>query len=453
MKAPKYYYTTRDLMVMAALAALGGIASTYINFIGDFFQSFLGFAGTTQWAAGLHVLWLVLAVGLTRKQGAGTITGILKGAVELFSGNTHGLLILLVDLVAGLLVDLGSLPFRRKDHWLTYSIAGGLAAASNVFVFQLFAALPADILTYGVIGLIGLVAFISGVVFAGILGSALLIALRRSGVVQGQPVFPMRRRSLIVLLISAILVGGGLFGYLKNTQSGTGVLTITGILPESVVFDSRASAVHEHVVEIDRDGAVVSYRGYSLRSVLQEIAPGADYDTVLLLASDGYAFFISAREMKNNPQIIFQELGEGDERIYNIIGPESKKAWVNGVVEIRAIKSAPLVIEINGEQVPFSAADWVQEMDSTGLDLGFGTKKYQGVPLNLVLESAGLPPSGAVVKFSGEDGAEVSLTLEKIRDDEAIRIFIVLDGGMLSYALAKLNGEVYLPRLERVWVQ
>ena len=42
MKQKKYYYTTRDLLLMAALAALGGIASTYINFIGDFFQSVLG---------------------------------------------------------------------------------------------------------------------------------------------------------------------------------------------------------------------------------------------------------------------------------------------------------------------------------------------------------------------------------------------------------------------------
>jgi len=74
MAAQRYYYSTRDLLMMAALAALGGLASTYINFIGDFFQSLFGFAGTNQWAAGLHVLWLILAVGLTKKLGAGTIT-------------------------------------------------------------------------------------------------------------------------------------------------------------------------------------------------------------------------------------------------------------------------------------------------------------------------------------------------------------------------------------------
>jgi hypothetical protein len=55
MKNKPLCFTTRDLM-MASLAALGGVASTYINFTGDLFQSLVGFAGTTKWAAGLHVV-------------------------------------------------------------------------------------------------------------------------------------------------------------------------------------------------------------------------------------------------------------------------------------------------------------------------------------------------------------------------------------------------------------
>ena len=88
MSQSTYYFTTRDLLLMAALAALGGIASTAINTLGDAMQSVLGFAGTTQWAAGLHVLMLTLAGGLVGKLGAGTITGLLKGGVELLTGNT-----------------------------------------------------------------------------------------------------------------------------------------------------------------------------------------------------------------------------------------------------------------------------------------------------------------------------------------------------------------------------
>ena len=63
MSQRRYHFTTRDLLMMAALAAMGGVTSTYVNAVGDIFQSVTGFAGTTQWAAGLHVLWLTLAVG------------------------------------------------------------------------------------------------------------------------------------------------------------------------------------------------------------------------------------------------------------------------------------------------------------------------------------------------------------------------------------------------------
>ena len=85
-KMKNYYFSTRDLMMMAALAAVGGISSTYINMIGDFFQSFLGFAGGTQWDAGLHIVWLMLAALMIRKPGAATTVGLIKGIVELLTG-------------------------------------------------------------------------------------------------------------------------------------------------------------------------------------------------------------------------------------------------------------------------------------------------------------------------------------------------------------------------------
>ena len=144
MHKNRYYFSTRDLLMMAALAALGGVTGTYISAAGRVVQSFVGIPGAMQWAAGLHVLWLTLAVGLTGKPGAGTVTGIVKGVVELLTGNPHGLLVLLIDVIAGILVDVGFLPFRDKDRMPGYLLAGGLASFSNVIVFQLFAVLPAD---------------------------------------------------------------------------------------------------------------------------------------------------------------------------------------------------------------------------------------------------------------------------------------------------------------------
>ena len=82
------YITTRHLTLISALSAAGGITSTYINLIGDTFQAALGFAGSTQWAAGLHVLWLVLASALTDCMGAATAAGLLKGLRWSFSPAT-----------------------------------------------------------------------------------------------------------------------------------------------------------------------------------------------------------------------------------------------------------------------------------------------------------------------------------------------------------------------------
>ncbi|RLD01179.1 MAG: hypothetical protein DRI46_05090 [Chloroflexi bacterium] len=451
MKAHRYYYTTRDLLLMAALAALGGISSTYINFIGDFFQSFLGFAGTTQWAAGLHVLWLVLAVGLTKKTGAGTLTGILKGGVELFSGNTHGLLILLVDLVAGIVVDLGVLPFRKRDHWTIYALTGGLAAASNVLVFQLFAAIPADILTMGLIGLIALVAFVSGMIFAGMLGSGLLATLRRSGLVKDQQVQPLGRKARWIVIVSAILLAGGLFGYLKIARAGAGV-TITGAVSSPYQFTPAGSNIEETVVSSAADGMTQSYQGYPLAEILADADPEEKADLVLLQAADGYAFFISFEELGDNPAIVLQAQGKGNSQVFNVAGPQSKKAWVNGVVEIRLIQSSPLDIVIRGDHYLFIPSEWIESMDSTYLDLGDGPAKFQGVPLASLLDKMAPGLTAGAVLAVNTEGDQLSLPLEEIREDEGMRIFVDLGQDQVGYALAHLEGEVYLTELESVIV-
>ncbi len=176
-----HYFTTRDLMMMAALASLGGISSTYINMIGDIFQSVLGFAGTTQWAAGFHIIWIMLAAALINKPGAATATGIIKGFVELLSGNTHGLLVLIIDITAGLIVDIILLLQKEKKPGLLFLLAAGLSSASNIFIFQFFASIPKDILTFFAIMISSLVSFASGVIFGGFLVKALLMSLEKVG--------------------------------------------------------------------------------------------------------------------------------------------------------------------------------------------------------------------------------------------------------------------------------
>jgi energy-coupling factor transport system substrate-specific component len=388
-----FYFMTRDLLLMAALAALGGVAGTYINALGDAFQATLGFAGTTQWAAGLHVLWLTLAVGLTGKQGAGTLTGLLKGVVELLTGNTHGLLVLLVDVVAGLLVDLSFLPFRKKDSLPAFALAGGLASASNVFVFQLFATLPADTLAYGVMLLVAGVAFVSGVLFAGLLGYALLNALRRAGVVRDRVAAPMHPRTYLIFLVASGLLAMVLTLYLRQALRGPATVQIGGAVAAPYPYPQEHGDIAQETAEGTMRNTTMSYTGVPVRELVARAQPEAGASLLLARAVDGYAFFISMDEVNENQALLLACQGAlgpsapGDASC-DIVGAENSKAWVRGVAELTVVGAS--TIEIHGElERPglYDPDDWQFEMDSVRLDVGHGPAKLQGVPLGLVLEA------------------------------------------------------------------
>jgi energy-coupling factor transport system substrate-specific component len=442
MDQRRTYFTTRDLLMMAALAALGGVVSTYVNAIGDFFQSIFGFAGTTQWAAGLHVLWLTLAVGLTRKQGSGTVTGVLKGLVELLTGNTHGLLVVLVDVVAGFLVDLGFLPFRKKDSLAAYCLAGGLASASNVFVFQLFAAVPADTLAYWALLLVAAVALLSGVLFAGVLARALVGALRRAGVVKDSPPVPMSRRVYPVFLVVAALLTVALTLFLREVLRGPTTIHVGGAVDAPYDFP----VVHSDVAQTTAEGTLrevtAKYTGAPIQELVRRAQPQPGASLLLIRASDGYAFFVGMDEVEENDSLLLAPQGEGDELSYDIVGARNSKAWVRGVSELTVIGAA--ILPMTGalqHPVPYDPDDWQFKMDATRLDLGDGPRKFQGAPLGQVLQAME-PDAGAetVLVETGDD--TVSLPLSDVLGDDDLRIFTLIGEEEVSFAVAQMSGEV-----------
>lgn len=450
MMQKRSYYSTRDLLMMAALAALGGVSSTYINTLGDLFQSVLGFAGTTQWAAGLHVLWLILAVGLTRKQGAGTITGILKGAVELLTGNTHGVLVFLVDITAGILVDIGILPFFRQERMLGYAFAGGIAAASNVFVFQLFAALPADLLSYGGMLLIGLVAFASGVVFAGILGFALLNSLRRSGVVKDQAHLPINKRASLGFLLFGVVIIMVLGLYLQRTLAGPTSVTIRGAVSHPCQFPSNEIDIGMEIRETEQNGISRRFEGYPLVTILEFAEPLEDAGMVLIQASDGYGFFLSMEEIRTNPALLLAPHSDDDETSFDLVGPESSKAWVRNVTELVLVQ--PEELEIRGAlSAPgvFRPEEWQPEMDSATVDLSGGARKLQGVQLNSILRAMQPGAQAAHVVVVGLSSS-VTLSLREVLADHELRLFLVIEADGISFALAHMNGNVIIENINRI---
>ena len=453
MDRRRTYFTTRDLLMMAALAALGGVVSTYVNAIGDLFQSVLGFAGTTQWAAGLHVLWLTLAVGLTRKQGAGTTTGLLKGGVELLTGNTHGLLVLLVDVVAGLLVDLGFLPFRKRDSLAAYCLAGGLASASNVFVFQLFASVPADTLAYWAMLLVAGVAFLSGVLFAGVLSWALLNALRRAGVVKDAPPAPMDRRVYPIFLLAAALLTMALTIYLREELRGPPAVQIGGAVAAPYDYPTEHGDLAAAAAEGTLREVTAQYNGIPVRDLLARAQPQPSASLLLVRASDGYAFFISMDEVRDSDALLLAPQGEGGEVSYNIVGAINSKAWVRSVEDLVVVGGATL--DVSGAldaPLSYDPDDWQFEMDSTRLDLGDGARKLQGVALGKVLATME-PQASAETMIVRTDGEPLSLPLAEVLSDDDIRLFTVIGEADVTFALARMSGEVLADKVTSIEVQ
>lgn len=453
MERAKTYFTTRDLLMMAALAALGGVVSTYVNAIGDLFQSALGFAGTAQWAAGLHVLPLTLAVGLTRKQGAGTVTGILKGAVELLTGNTHGLLVVLVDVVAGLLVDLGFLPFKNKDSLLATSVAGGLASASNVFVFQLFASVPSDTLAYWAMLLVGGMAFLSGVLFAGVLGRGLLNALRRAGVVKDAPPVPMGRRVYPIFLgVAAVLTV--LFAlFLRGALRGPQTVHIGGAVAAPYDFPAEHGDLAATEAEGTLQQVTSRYKGVPVGQLIDLAQPESGATLLLVRASDGYAFFLSMDEVRDNDALLLSPQGEGDEASYNLVGAQNSKAWIRGVTEMVVVGAA--VVPVGGalaQPGDYDPNDWQFEMDAVRLDLGEGARKLQGVALGKVLATMEPASTAQTVVVNAGDGP-VQLPLADVLADDDVRVFTVIGEAEVTFALARVSGEVLAYPIDRIEVE
>jgi len=438
---------------MAVLAALGGISSIYINTIGDTFQAILGIPGATQWAAGFHILWLILSFGIIRKPGAGVATGLLKGCVELLSGNTHGIIILLVDLIAGLLIDVVFFIFQNRSSLWINVVAAGLASASNVFVFQIFATLPSDSLAYGAVLLLALVAFASGVVFAALLGKALLAALNKAGVIK-EPIYTKKNKgifSLIFVFIALISITLAIF--LRINLQGPTTITISGAVEHTLTFPDSSMEIEQVTITAALQDVSSTYTGYPLLDLVQSAGPSQNAAYILIKAVDGYAFFISFDELNTNHAILLSPQGKGKGFSFDIVGPESSKAWIRGVKEILIIDEAPLIISgAIAEEYEFNPDFWLANMDSTKLDIGEGSLKYQGVPLQLVLHSLRLLPVAEQVIIQSYD-SNLSFSLNEVLSDDSLRIFVIIGDTDFTYALATMDGEVLMYPIQGINIQ
>lgn len=169
-------FGSRELALIIILSSLGAVVSVPVGHAGNLLKTVGLPPGASQLLAGIHVLWLILAAVLIERRGAATTAGVLKGLVEATLFSYHGVLVLLISAVEGLMVDIALLPLDKNDA-RSICIAGGLSSASNVAVLQFAMMLP---LPSAVFASMYLASFVSGLIFAGYLGRRVLDVISRT---------------------------------------------------------------------------------------------------------------------------------------------------------------------------------------------------------------------------------------------------------------------------------
>lgn len=447
-------------MMMAALSALGGITSTYVNMIGDFFQSLFGFAGTTQWAAGLHVIWLMLASALVGKPGAATLTGVIKGFVELFTGNTHGILVVIVDIIAGLVVDLVLLLSKKKRPNILFYLAAGLAAASNVVVFQVFASLPADMLAFVAILATSVLALGSGVLFGGVMTRSLVLALEKIGVIRTKEISIDQGKRLLaaVVIIAAVFITmiGGYAIY--SNQAKVSSVSISGDVKQAFDYPTEEFAFDIKDVEIESNGATRKYSGVGVKDIVEYAQPVNNDGVVLIEATDGYSFFVSMEEINTNENLLIVSQESDGESVFNVVGAASSKAWVRGLSRIVILPKDTL--DVGGNvNAPFTFApqDWQHKMDSIYFYLSSGEdeegkEKLQGVALADIVNQAEPNDPACKIMVSSSNLSE-TLDCAEVLNDTDIRLFTYPKESGFEFILARMDGTIILRNVTGIEIE
>lgn len=320
----KYYFSNRDLLVIAVLSGIGGVMSTYVGYLGNLLNRIFGIPfGAGQFVSGLHVFWFILAAGLIKKPGAATAAGLLKGVIELLTGSTHGVAIILVSLMQGLLVDV--VLFITKRHNLaSYMLAGGVSAASNVFVLQLlyFSGAP---MAY--ILIIAVIAFISGILLAGSFGhSTLEIVLQarplrissacggdRAGSIDlpdKKPAIP--RFSFIVTALLVIFLSISAVYYFAVVFEPPWVgprCVVEGTVEKPLSFQLTDFDEYETTITAELKGEISyvppqDYTGIPLKIILHEAVPLEEAKKLKVMATDGYQVEFELDKVLNDEQML-----------------------------------------------------------------------------------------------------------------------------------------------------
>lgn len=335
--------------------------STYVKYVANIINWAFGVPfGAAQLVAGLHVFWLVLCFGLIRKLGTGTIAGILKGVIELFTGNPHGITVVLISGVEGVFLDLGMASFRKKHAIYSYGISAGFAAAAEVFVFYplFFPSLPLWFMFAT-----SLIAFGSGFVFGGFFGTGTLELLHESKVARipdwkpkvvynhnpqplSAPKKTERRRIKLLrnpfyiasfLFILFFAIGGmAYFLTVPSLFQDTTTCTVEGAVENPYTYNPEDFKDESLTIRAQLRGQVTfesekDYTGVPLHIIVNHSKPNEHISKIEIIASDLYnTTFDWAKVQEDNELILIKE----NDSLRLIAANYDGAYWVRNVVRI-----------------------------------------------------------------------------------------------------------------------
>ena len=353
----KHYFSTKDLVTIALLSALGGVLSTYIGYLGNMVNHIIGVPfGAGQFLAGLHVIWIMLALGITRKKGAATVTGLLKGVIELFLGSTHGIVIVIVSLIQGVIPDIILFNDKTKANRspMFYALAGGFSAASNVIVFQLFFFSGIPLYLVAMLCMLGAA---SGIIFGGWLVLEMLESLELSGMILGKKKVVVddpnvdesvwikgkaeKRKALMAVIAATVFLSAFTVGAVyyftfvfKLTEEGT--IEVSGAVADPYTFRYDDFSDLQVTVNAELIGSVTyvdprDYTGILLCDIVTEAGPDGAAAEVVVTGRDGYyAVFELDDVMADDGLIIILE-----DELFRIVAANYEGAyWVEDVVSV-----------------------------------------------------------------------------------------------------------------------
>ncbi|MGD2072422.1 MAG: ECF transporter S component [Candidatus Thorarchaeota archaeon] len=344
---------TREIVTMAILSSLGGALSTFVGYLGNMINLALGVPfGAGQFMAGLHVFWLVLVRVLVPKKGAGTIAGLLKGVAEFFTGSTHGTVIVIVSLVQGIIIDLAGMIVGDPRNTnitsrLIWWLLAGVSSASNVIVFQVFYFASAPWLYIAVITIL---AFCSGIIFAGYFAWETLEFIKETGVInttfmslrpQSSPQLKRRvvLRNLPAITLVLFLSIGSLYYTVAVARTFVDpyACEVTGLVQQSFTYHPSDFMDKEVTIEAELQGAYThipptNYTGVPIRTILERAVPLSKASGLQVRARDGYTInFDDLERVMTDNRFLLAETVDG---LWLIAAEYDGALWVKQVTTL-----------------------------------------------------------------------------------------------------------------------